>query len=231
MTYAKLDTIVRSVLFRRGYSLHWYVDFLKAAADCLRELTFDVLKNVETKVLEVSDTGIVKLPCDYVDWVRVGTASGQQVRSAIVNKNMNRLVNRDDQGQAIPYPNDNYSYGGYYYDWYWCNGHTTEIGIFRERGEIQLSTRQAVTIILEYIGNGSCPNNATKIHPYAQAAIEAYIIWQLKEQNRTYSLGERQLAQREYDKEVRRLRIRLSDLKSTQQVIDIFNKHSVYGLR
>jgi hypothetical protein len=245
MTYLSLDTIVRSALSIRQYSLHWYVQFLKHAADCLRELTFDTLKNVETKVLPVSNTGIVILPCNYVDWTKVGFKSGQYVSNMSQNEHINRLVNTDTQGHPANYGQAATVYSGNCYNWALfntCNGFTGGIygakggtangfKVIPERGEIQLTEGLGLTeIVLEYIGDGSSCDCLTKIHPYAQKAIESYIFWQIKQQNRTYGEGERQVAKRLFDDEHRKLRSRLNELTTTD-IINIFNRGKTASLK
>lgn len=246
MNYVSLDTIVRSTLMRRGYSLHWYVQFLKHSADCLRELGFDTLKNVNTKVIPVTAGNVVKLPCDFVDWTKVGTKTGQYVSRLTQNEAMNRLPNYSG-GQIANYGEAGTStyYSGYAYGWNWYNdlgefngelygatgGVQAGFKLLRERGIIQLSEQITATeIVLEYIGDGTACDNATKIHPYAQAAIEAYVVWQLKEHNRNYGAGERQLAHNQFIVEHKKLRSRLNPI-TTNDIINIFNRSKTASVK
>jgi hypothetical protein len=231
MRFATLDGIVRSALMQKGFSLHWYLQALKSASDCLRELTFDSLKNVNTVVIPVSSTGTIDLPCDFVDMIKVGVKTGQYIKPLVKKDSINRLQNKDSSGTPIVYPdptsvdltyvpfllesdyyNDNYEalgrFFGFRADWL-----TDGYKVLRERGQIQLEQGIADTeIYLEYISDGQCSDNATMIHPYAQKTIEAYIFWQFKEHSRAYGAGERQLAQREFDAQRRILRARLNGL-------------------
>lgn len=231
MNYVTLDTIVRSTLMRRGYSLHWYVQFLKHSADCLRELGFDTLKNVNTKVIPVTAGNVVKLPCDFVDWTKVGTKAGQYVSSLTQNEAISRLHNYS--GSSIANYGAGSFYNGYSYDWNYHNdggtafrtmgGTSAGFKLLRERSEIQLSEQITATeIVLEYIGDGTLCDNATKINPYAQAAIEAYVVWQLKEHNRNYGAGERQLAKQDFINEHKKLRSRLNPI-TCNDIINAFN--------
>lgn len=221
---------------RKGYSLHFYLQALKAASDCLRELTFDTLKNINTIVLDVSDTGSADLPCDFVDWVKIGAEVGQYVQPLVQKQGINRLVNRDSAGLPINFPNDsiintdsvnfpfnNGWFGSYWwgngfqdnYPWYGFNAGNIQDGfqVFRERNQIQSDQLLGATsIYLEYISDGQNSDDATQIHPYAQATIEAYIFWQFKEHNRSTGDGERQRAESLFTKEHRKLRARLNGL-------------------
>ncbi len=246
MNYVSLDTIVRSTLMRRGYSLHWYVQFLKHSADCLRELGFDTLKNVNTKVIPVTAGNVVKLPCDFVDWTKVGTKVGQYVSSLTQNEAMNRLPNYSG-GQIANYGDGTIDsfYPGFAVTWNYYNdlgefdgevygatgGVQSGFKLIRERGIIQLSEQITATeMVLEYIGDGTFCDNATKIDPYAQATIEAYDIWQLKEHNRNCGAGERQVAHNQFIVEHKKLRSRLNPI-TTNEIINIFNRSKTASVK
>jgi hypothetical protein len=215
-----------------GYSLHYYVQALKSASDCLRELTFDSLQNVNTVNLTLSDTGTADLPCDYVDFVKVGVPYSQYVRPLVQKDSINRLQNKDSSGNPIIYPdpspvlplfyappfyqsdyfNDNYEPLGRLFGF---NAGWIQDGfkILRERGQIQVDQQLCATsIYLEYISDGQCSDNATKVHPYSQKTIEAYILWQFKQHSRAYGSQERRLAQDEFSSQRRILRARLNGL-------------------
>lgn len=228
MRFATIDNIVRSALMQKSYSLHWYIQALKYASDCIRELTFDSLKNVNTVIIPVSDTGACDLPCDYVDFVKIGVQKGQYIKPLVQDDSINRKVRLDSSGTPIKYDQpqdstlftpllfDNYPYLQYYYEpmfGFSAGWLTDSYKVLRERGQIQLDQNVTATqIYLEYISDGQCADNATMVHPYAQKTIEAYIFWQFKEHSRTYGAGERQLAQREFDAQRRILRARLNGL-------------------
>lgn len=213
---------------QKSYSLHWYIQALKYASDCLRELTFDSLKNINTVILDVSDTGAADLPCDYVDKIKVGIQKGQYIKPLVQDDSINRKVKLDSTGTPIKYDEpcnfdlytpflfQSYPYletcltpiYGFNAGWL-----TDGYKILRERGQIQLDQNVCATeIYLEYISDGQCADNATMVHPYAQKTIEAYIFWQFKEHSRTYGAGERQLAQNEFNAQRRILRARLNGL-------------------
>lgn len=234
MTVTNLDTIVRSLLMKKGYTMHWYVDFLLAASSCLRELHMDDLRAVNTKLLVLNDYSAATIPSDCLDVVRVGIKAGQYVRPLVPNSKINSLYNMDDELSIIPYSGGSstdtpliYGTGGFE----WRTTHYNEYGentgryfgagdtyndyykVIPERNEIQVDETLGVEeIVVEYISDGQDADAASKITPYAQATIEAYINWQHKENNRTYGLGERQMAEMEYIKQRKILRARKSDL-------------------
>lgn len=237
MKLRTVDGIVRSALLQRGFSIHWYLQALKYSCDCLRELTFDSLKNVNTIVLPVNSTGAADLPCDFVDWVKIGTRVGQYVAPLVAKEGINRLQNLNASGNPIVYGQltdstdvdtdgllistdilvSDYS-DGYtpYFHWFGFNAGNLQDGfkVIRERSQIQLDEQAEMSsIVLEYISDGSSSDNATKVHPYAQKTIEAYIFWQFKEYGR-FGEGERQRAQNEFSSQRTTLRRRLNDMSA-----------------
>lgn len=241
MQWQTLDSIVRSVLLQRGYPIHWYIDFLKYGADAVRELHFDSLKQVNSVKLPVNSYKAITLPCDYVDWVKVGIAAGQYIHP-LAQGPINRLNNFDSSGSKIPY--DDTLPDGSYADVQgtvaYINGFTAlgehvggvynhnpgrAMGAFielRERNEIQLDSDFPYDYaILQYISDGNGSDAATYVDPYAQAAIEAYIMWKMKQHNRQYGAGEVQEAERQFAIQQRILRARRNQL-STYDVIRAF---------
>jgi hypothetical protein len=215
-----------------GYSLHWYIQALKSASDCLRELTFDTLQNVNTVNLTLSDSGTADLPCDYVDFVKVGVPYSQYVRPLVQKDSINRLQNKGSSGNVIPYSDDNDSDDFLFVPSFYVSDFINDNGeplgrlfgfnagwiqdgfkILRERGQIQVDQQLCATsIYLEYISDGQCSDNATKVHPYAQKTIEAYILWQFKQHSRAYGSQERELAKNEFSTQRRILRARMNGL-------------------
>ena len=84
---------------QRGYPIHFYIQALKSASDCLRELTFDTLQNINTVKLAVSETGVAELPCDFVDHIKIGVERGQYVKPLVQKDGLNRLQKTDNTGQ------------------------------------------------------------------------------------------------------------------------------------
>lgn len=236
MTVTTLDKIIRNYLLRKGYTLHWYLQSLVYAKDCLRELSFDDLHLINTKLLTVNtDSNTVVLPEDYVDFCVVGVQVGQNVRPLVLNSKINRLRNYDSDFNSQdfqPAPNStNPIYYNYLYSYYWNTTTFNEYGEFTgrlygyqgvytdtfniipERNEIQLNQNLIVgEIVLEYISNGLDATSISKITPYAQATIEAYIDWQYKSNHRHYTNQDSQLSEFEYLKQRQLLRARLSTL-------------------
>jgi hypothetical protein len=199
MKFTTIDKIVRSVLIQKRCPLHYYLEYAKYALDCLRELTFDSLKVVNTKVLAVNENGYyVDLPCDYVDWTKVGFKIGQFVQPITQRESINRLHNFNSHGQIINYGDPSRAILDFpFWPGYWMFQNIDDLGenigrlygyntgisnnsfkIIPERGQIQFTESiESNLIVLEYISDGQTSDNATQVTPYAQACIEAYIRW------------------------------------------------------
>lgn len=77
MIYATLDSLVRNAVYDRGFSIHYYLPFLSFALKALSDINIDRDGHIKTVNLSVNEIGLAKLPCDYVDWVRVGQLNGE----------------------------------------------------------------------------------------------------------------------------------------------------------
>src|ERR1043165_7280773 len=103
MRYTSLDKIIRRNLLAKRLPLHYYVEFLVHASACLRELTFDSLHVINTVKLALNSYFAADLPCDWIDWTKVGLMMGQYVQPIPQRESINRLRNQDSQGNYITY--------------------------------------------------------------------------------------------------------------------------------
>ena len=237
MKFASLDTIVKGVLLEKGYPLHYYLDFLVYARTCLRELSFDDLKVIKSELLTVNDYNAVDLPCDFVDIVLLGIEVGQKVKPLVTTDTINRLTKKNAAGEIIRYDAEISEdtppliyFSGAWQSWNtvrW-NDYGENLGrafgygagaqwdtyiVLPERNQIQLNEDITNTqVVIDYISDGMCCDSATKVDSYAQKTIESYIKWQHRENNRTYGIGERQMAEKEYNDQRKILRARKSDI-------------------
>jgi hypothetical protein len=249
MRLTTLDTIVNGILVERGYPIHYYLQFLHHGSRAYEELHYDTLKNIKTIKLTVNSYKSIALPCDFMDLVKIGIPNGQFVKPLSKREGISRINNFDTQGNKIVHSQSQelgQPFG--FYDQYFFDGYSSSVNdkgefigrqfgygngdnsnTYRyvpERNEIQLHEGiSAQEIILQYITDGTSIDNATLITPYAKAAIEAYIIWKMKESNRTYSEGERERARQLWMKQHGILRGRLNPI-SKQDIFDIVRKNT-----
>lgn len=197
---------------------------------------------IRYKVLPVDATkgNTVELPNDYQDWAGVYVRRDQYLIPLIHDEHLDLVPNYDANFDIQPYSSGiatqtaaenqvqfyNGSLTGYFFMVNWnvlgenlgrqFGGVGSYSDTFREnRAANQIKINENLSIsecVLEYISDGTDADSATKINSYAQAAIEAYCLWQFKENNRTYPEGEAQVAKRDYEQQYEILRARLSDL-------------------
>lgn len=233
MIYQSLDNITRSMLLQKGLPLHWYVQFLKYAADCFRELCYDSMRAVNTVELSIDQRNkAANLPCDYIDWVEVGIPQGQFIKPLVQRNTITNLTNYTTQGQPTTYgvpttaPQDFYFWPGY---WWYSN--IDDLGenlgrmfggspwqangfkVIKERGQIQFDEAiPSAVVVLVYVSSGMTMNNTTRIDPLAQACIEAAIDWKYKLHSKRFSPGEAEQAFQHYKIELRRFRARKNEI-------------------
>ena len=240
MTTSSIDNIVRSVLLRKGYSIHWYLDALLAARDCFRELNFDDLAIINTKILQLNPAGTndtsfrATLPDDFVDAVECSVMVGQFLRPLVPVKNMNPIIHRDTSGNPDVWDNtemaDNTIFNslaaGYFWRTVTWNQYGENVGrlfgfndsytdtyeIFKKDNAIQVNYQVGVDrVVLKYISDGMDIDAASHVDTYAIKTIEEYIMWQFKEMNRNYNEGEKERARQLYINERLKLRARVAD--------------------
>lgn len=241
MSYISLDMVIRSTLLQKGYPLHWYVDALIHGREIVRDISYDVLPVITPVVLVPNAQNAVDLPCAFHDIVKFGVEVGQKIRILVSDDSINRIVNTDSNGNPIRYTPTNNNpnsptnlYYTYPVSYFWGVTPFNEYGEFTgklfgwgdssqdtykyivERNQIQLNENIVVDkVYLEYIDNGMTCSAASKINSYAMRAISTYILWQFKEMNRNYSLGECQAAKAIHDLEMRKLIARIDPLTVT----------------
>lgn len=198
MTFTSIDLIVRRVLLQKRLPIHYYLEFLTHATTCLREMSYDSLHIVNTVELVHNSYYAVELPCDFVDWTKVGIKQGQFVQPITQRDSINNLTNVNTQGQPILYGGTNTVNMDFpFWPGYWMFQNIDDLGenlgrlygyntgiandgfkIIWQRGQMQLTESfDNCTVVLEYISDGQTCDNATKVDPMVQGAVEAYINW------------------------------------------------------
>lgn len=238
MTYVSLDEIIKGVLLKRGYPLHMYVKYMISGRDIIREMTYDDgLMPPNTILLKVDENGSAPLPCDFIDVIQLGIRVGQLIHPLVEKLSMNPLPNRDasNLGEVIPYNSIAGTPFGYLPNMYWDTSYTNEYGeplgrlnigagvegdvykVLRDQCRIQFSQNLSnQTVVLIYLSNGSGCCTTMGVTPYARSCIEAYMAFDRLRNTRNASLGERQLAERDYQNKRRLFRARMSPLTADQ---------------
>jgi len=249
-----VNEIVREQMIEQGRStLHKYEQLLPLAVRGARKLNLDVGGTVKTVILTPTSYNTIIPPEDYYSYAQIGVCMNGIIYNLARNPNMCFPHMRNDCGVLQPEnfnPNAGASFAanawGLDTGWvYWAYTSYNEFGEFTgrlygyqgiytdtynvipERNEIQLNQHLVVDeIVLQYISNGLDATSVSKITPYAQATIEAYITWQHKLCSRHYNNQDRQMAEMEYIKQRKILRARMNTL-TIQEVKRILYKSSV----
>lgn len=234
MIWATLDSITRRVLLENGLPIHYYVEALAHGASCLRQLTQDSLKVINSVTLPINTNDYTAdLPDDFVDDVGAAIPAGGLLLPIPKRMNINTVPNIDSTtGQFSAYPAFSQSsstfFFGFGWTWFWnfndwgeptgryfgasggdkLNGYT----IVKERRKIQfLSSILSPDIVLMYVSDGQSASAATQIDTLAIDAIKKYINWQMSP-NAKYDHSPEGMT---FYNEKRRLRILLDDITVT----------------
>ncbi len=230
MVYTTLDIVVRRTLLENGLPIHWYSEYLFHSSTCLRELTIDTLKVINTKNLSVSYYGSVDLPDDYLDDVMLSFNDGQLLKPIPHKDSINPLrVHNTTTGAFETQTNvTTIDTGGLFFPfvgrtWYWNvsdygeptgrvfganGGNPNGYKVIKERRQIQIYGASGGNVILQYISDGQSVDNASMVDTQAFSTFQAYINWQTSpNKNNEFSPEGRK-----YYNTKRKLKIRLNGL-------------------
>lgn len=248
MIYTNLDIIVRRTLLEVGLPIHWYSEFLFHSSTCLRELTIEVLKVINTRNLPIGEQGEIDLPEDFLDDVMLSFDSGATLRGLPHKESINPLrVHSTTTGQFENQPAsvDLNNVGLFFpfvgYTWYWNisdygestgriygAGGGTSYGykVIKERRQIQVYGITEGNAILQYISDGQSIDNATMVDTQAFMTIQKYIIWQRSPNASNMFSPEGNM----YRNEKRKLKARMSDLTDID-IKNIFRKSYMASIK
>lgn len=234
MIYANLDMISRRCLLENGRPIHYYLEYLLHASACVRELTKDTLKIINTVRVPVNDYFACDIPMDCVSKGILGVAipAGAMLQPVSKNDSINPLRVNDSSGNFTTYSQiaedqsgDAIYYGGVGWYWYWnvsdygeptgryfgAGGGASQNGykVVEERRQIQFTeTFTSDEVVIMYISSGQSVDNASQVDFMAWGAIQAYIDWKRSPN----AANEFSPEGRTYYNQRRLLRANLSDL-------------------
>ena len=243
MILATLDEITRRGLIEEGLPIHYYLEYLVHGATCLRELSFDTLKIVNTVRLPVNEYNAVDLPDDFVDDVMVALPSGSTLQPLPKQNWINpmRVINPSTSQYSLPTApdyntnkagvEDTFFWGSAGWLWYWnvndfgeptgrffgsTGGTKRGYKVVKERRQIQMSLDfSGESIVLQYISDGQSVDSASQIDTQAIQTIRAWQNWK-KSPNANNDYSPEAVS---FYNNKKRLRARLSGLT----IVDIKN--------
>lgn len=212
------------------------------------EFNLDITGTIKTVLLDVNANKTVDLPCDYIQYTKIGeiNGSGEVVTykrndqmSTLMHLGNNRLLNAPAIGSRSDYglyPTDssyyNYSNGGVSYKLYGANSGTPT------RGEYKVDNENRVIylgmgsyndkIVLEYLSDGydeGCDDFDVDVR--ATQALLAYLRWKnALDMPKKFGLGQVQEYKKDFYREKRLCKMRLNPfiLNEMQSAIRISQK-------
>lgn len=183
----------------------------------MREIGFDIEKELRTKVVEVQANDTVDLPSDFVDLCKIGLITEDGVIVALIaNENITALpatsssVGEDDDFDTLIF--ENYLHNGSLGRLYGIGGGHAPAHYRLNLGEnrIELGGASGLSeVVLEYISDPAKLENP-EVHIYAEEALRCYMYYKLIERKSGVPANEKARARTEYYNELRKARARLS---------------------
>lgn len=220
----------------------------------VREMGFDMLQVVRSLKISVdTTTDSVELPCDYVDWTKVGVVGNDGLVYVLGhNKNINysqkmkecgECEDREDSktgtagfssigGDGIKSGFDSHIFRNFIYQnnegrLYGLGGGTL-YGQFRvnlDQNRIELSVNSDISeIVLEYIAD-EARSEDPRVHVYAEQALRSYIYYRLIEKKSSVPANEKARARQEYYNELRKANARMKSF-TKEEILKTIRKNS-----
>lgn len=230
--YTTIDSLVRATLLSHGLTVHYYVTFLHFALKGLKEISFDTIGRISTAKLPVNSFREAALPPDFIDYIRIGWLRNRNLIPLGSNASFMRSANVNTSGDQIAYPSNTGAivsaatydpFASYHISPYgedlgrlYGLGGGSRNDVFQlvpERNLILVGDMftQGDYIYMDYLAAGNYADADALFHPYAEAALEAYITLKYAEQ-RTTRLADVARAEKNWHNEHRKLRARLNGL-------------------
>jgi hypothetical protein len=183
----------------------------------MREIGFDIEKELRTLVVEVEDNDTVDLPYDFVDLCKIGLITEDGIIVALTaNENITALpatansVGEDSEFDTLIF--QNYLHNGSLGRLYGIGGGHAPAHYRLNLGENRIELGGATglsEVVLEYISDQAKLENP-EVHIYAEEALRCYMYYKLIERKSGVPANEKARARTEYYNELRKARARLS---------------------
>jgi len=215
----KLDEIVREFYIERLHSSQMdnrYPMFIQMAISGLKDLTYDIKSSITEVILDVNDNDTVDLPSNYIDYLVLGVIQNGVV-SAIGHSRNLAPRNNDECGDLVAGASDgaggtfvgfnssHYTKDGQFNGrHYGAGGGGNAHGLFKvykDRGYISLSGVSAESVVLRYYATLEQIDGNFMVEEYYTEAIKDWIWWKYVQNQRSYDLGVKQLAEMNYEKQ------------------------------
>lgn len=226
--YKRLKDIVKRVLAElRETSMHKYALLKSYGVDFCRDyyILVDNSQNVVTREFPVDVLKRVKLPDDYINYVKIGVRVGDHVLAFLRDEELALYQDTDDCGEGVANPNahpeeDEFfaqNFGG---SWWFSNPlnswgeHTggfygygngrIKNSFTIDNGSIQLSSNiTAEAVYMEYVSSSRIYGDDTFVPITAEEACKSYIKWKFASDDRKPNQAVINQRQREYSTNIK----------------------------
>jgi len=163
MILQSLDGVVTGLLFKKRLPMHYYLEFLFHASDCVRETGFDIWSDIKVLKPTLNSVNAFAVPEDFVKVMSFGSVEGQRFTPWLEDNTLVRHRLTDTDGNLVKPSSDDYNKDSYLY--------------LPERGEIQVNTANTdpTNLVLYYATDQSQANVGTVIHPHLIDLVEKSI--------------------------------------------------------
>lgn len=202
--------------------------YLHLAIDGYREFNFDHSTEVKAVEVEMKPWKQIDWPGDMVDWVRVAFKCGNFLKiltqDSYIPKTHDKVGCTPQENKACPSIDlatsedlvsftvwDGFlGYGKYYGQ----NLNYNYLGYFDvNNSERVINFKETAVgfdkVYLEYVSDGLDAGAMTVVNPYAYKLLKDYVKWQRKENDDRFSEAEKDRAERQYNKSVKKFRDRV----------------------
>jgi hypothetical protein len=220
----------------------------------VREMGFDILQAVRSLKITVDQTtDSVELPCDYVDWTKIGVVGNDGLVYVLgQNKNINYSQKMKECGECEDREDSKSSTSGFssssgdgiesgfnsnvFRNLVYQNnegrlyglGGGSYYGQFRinlDQNRIELSLDSGISeIVLEYIADEARAEDPS-VHIYAEQALRSYIYYRIVERKASVPANEKARARQEYYNELRKANARMKSF-TKEELLKTIRKNS-----
>ena len=214
MAYLTVKEIVEQTLIEENkVTDHEFMRYVTIANRGLKELSYDILGNTKITLVVADESLRVDLPVDFVDYSFIGVVGndgtlrplGRKANIPLVGTTNVKSSDSESHG-IINLREVQFGQGGGQNS----NGYYSP-EIDRENWQMVFTSMEiGKTIYIEYISDGSSEYGEAIVHPYAEEALIAWILWKSIRSRRGATINDREMARRDWYNEKRLAKARLS---------------------
>ena len=212
--------VVMSILNRLDdYSMRNYKRIAQIVIEGFTDLNLYHTTNIEVVYLYMDSAKLVSVPADFIDWLKVGMPIGGKLVTLTKDDSIllpRKFTDGKDVGNIdatltnrATYFSSHFKNGKFVGALYGLRGGVNQAYFRYDKEKRQLAFTGDVPlsqIVLEYRSSGVSLSSSTIIPRQAVKPLRNWTLWQLAEDDRTVSLGEKERKMRIYDGDVSELR-------------------------